>query len=148
MPCNFNPVFCNGYILCYYSTISKPGYQNIKSVKTYVDVCNSTTVRKKTISLPQIYTCAFNDSIQVPAQYILNFQEYFGHELSTKLPRYDLLGYDLTLHLLHMLQQAHITSNNTLPTDIIWNGTLTDIQYKKVAPQGGYENQTIHIIRK
>ena len=47
-----------------------------------------------------------------------------------------------------MLQQAHITSNNTLPIDIIWNGTLTDIQYKKVAPQGGYENQTIHIIRK
>ena len=103
---------------------------------------------EETISLPQIYTCAFNDSIQVPAQYILNFQEYFGHELSTKLPRYDLLGYDLTLHLLHMLQQAHITSNNTLPADIIWNGTLTDIQYKKVAPQGGYENQTIHIIRK
>jgi len=103
---------------------------------------------EETISLPQIYTCAFNDSIQVPAQYILNFQEYFGHELCTKLPRYDLLGYDLTLHLLHMLQQAHITSNNTLPADIIWNGTLTDIQYKKVAPQGGYENQTIHIIRK
>lgn len=103
---------------------------------------------EETILLPQIYTCAFNDSIQVPAQYSLNFQEYFGHELSTKLPRYDLLGYDLTLHLLHMLQQTHINGRNTLNTDSIWHGTLTDIQYNKVAPQGGYENQTIHIIRK
>ena len=103
---------------------------------------------EETILLPQIYTCAFNDSIQVPAQYSLNFQEYFGHELSTKLPRYDLLGYDLTLHLLHMLQQTHINGRNTLNTESIWHGTLTDIQYNKVAPQGGYENQTIHIIRK
>ena len=84
----------------------------------------------------------------VPAQYNLNFQEYFGHELSTTLPRYDLLGFDLTLHLLRMLQQAHTAGSNTLPTDTIWNGNLTDIQYQKVSPQGGYENQTIHIIRK
>ena len=86
--------------------------------------------------------------MQVPAQYNLNFQEYFGHELSTTLPRYDLLGFDLTLHLLRMLQQAHTAGSNTLPTDTIWNGNLTDIQYQKVSPKGGYENQTIHIIRK
>lgn len=103
---------------------------------------------EETILLPQIYTSTFNDIMLVPAQYNLNFQEYFGHELSTTLPRYDLLGFDLTLHLLRMLQQAHTAGSNTLPTDTIWNGNLTDIQYQKVSPQGGYENQTIHIIRK
>lgn len=103
---------------------------------------------EETILLPQIYTSAFNDSMLVPAKYNLDFQEHFGHDLSATLPRYDLLGYDLTLHLLRMLQQAYVANSNTLPTDTIWNGILTDIQYKKVAPQGGYENQTIHIIRK
>lgn len=102
----------------------------------------------KNIAIPQLYTSAFSNSLNVPAAYLATFREYFGHELSSNLPRYDLLGYDLTLHLLRMLQQAHAENTNILPLDTVWNGTQTSIQYKKVSSAGGYENQTIHIIRK
>ena len=100
------------------------------------------------ILLPQIYTSAFNDTLEVSEQYQTNFNTYFGHQLSSTLPRYDLLGYDLTLHLLRMLQQAYSEDMAILPTDEVWNGMQTMIQYKKVSEQGGYENQTIHVIRR
>lgn len=103
---------------------------------------------QENILLPQIYTSAFNETLLVPAQYQTHFNTYFGHRLSATLPRYDLLGYDLTLHLLHMLQQAYAEDTDTLPTDNEWIGTLTTIQYKKVSAQGGFENQTVHVIRK
>lgn len=102
----------------------------------------------KDIVLPQIYTSAFSNSLQEHARYNEEFQNYFGHELSSTLPRYDLLGYDLTLHLIRMLQQAHEQGANTLPTDSIWQGIQTNIHYKKISAYGGYENQTIHIIRQ
>jgi hypothetical protein len=47
-----------------------------------------------------------------------------------------------------MLQQAYAKKTTLLPADEIWVGTQTTIRYKKVFEQGGYENQTIHIIRK
>lgn len=102
----------------------------------------------KHIALPQLYTSAFSDSVNIPAAYTEAFTEYFGHDLSSEHPRYDLLGYDLTLHLLRMLQQAHQEETKRLPTDSIWQGTQTNIQYKQVSADGGYENQTIHVIRK
>lgn len=102
----------------------------------------------KDILLPQIYTSAFTNTLLEHNGYNDAFQKYFGHELSSVLPRYDLLGYDLTLHLLRMLQQSHQNGSNTLPTDSIWQGVQTNIQYKKTTPQGGYENQTIHIIHQ
>ncbi len=99
------------------------------------------------IFFPQIYTSTFNDVLLIPANYQTSFQEYFAHDVSSTLPRYDLLGYDLTLHLLRMLQQLNAGSIHS-PSDTIWNGIITNIQYQKVTPQGGYENQTINIIRK
>lgn len=103
---------------------------------------------RENILLPQIYTSTFNDTLLLPAQYDIDFDTYFGHILSETLPRYDLLGYDITLHLLRMLQQAYAKKTTLLPADEIWVGTQTTIRYKKVFEQGGYENQTIHIIRK
>jgi hypothetical protein len=35
-----------------------------------------------------------------------------------------------------MLQQSHQNGSNTLPTDSIWQGVQTNIQYKKTTPQG------------
>lgn len=102
---------------------------------------------EKDIELPQIYTSVFRDTPNVTEKYSTAYQEYFGHKLSSIHPRYDLLGYDLTAHLLHMLQQAEI-GNGNLPTDATWNGTQANIQYKKLSTNGGYENQIIHIIRK
>jgi hypothetical protein len=97
------------------------------------------------IILPQIYTSVFSDSISVTDTYTETFQQYFRHTLSSKLPRYDLLGYDQTRHLLHLLQNNSLTDSATLP---VWQGTQSNIQYHKLHLDGGYENQVIHIIRK
>ncbi len=103
---------------------------------------------QENILLPQIYTSAFNKTLLLPAQYSTAFDRYFGHRLSGTLPRYDLLGYDLTLHLLRMLQQANTEDSCVRPSDKIWIGTQNTIQYKQISGQGGYENQSVNIIRK
>lgn len=97
------------------------------------------------IILPQIYTSVFSDSISVTDTYTETFQQYFRHTLSSELPRYDLLGYDQTRHLLHLLQNNNLTDSAALQ---IWYGTQSNIQYQKSNLDGGYENQMIHIIRK
>lgn len=95
------------------------------------------------IILPQLYTTIFSDSISVTDAYEEIWQQYFNHTLSSTQPRYDLLGYDQTRHLLQLLQ----TSTDTINTQV-WHGIQSDIQYQQLNPEGGYENQQIHIIRK
>ena len=118
------------------------------ALRYHVTLYSQYSWSQEKVLLPQIYTSAFNETLLLPAQYQTNFDTYFGHHLSGTLPRYDLLGYDLTLHLLRMLQQAHLEGSSVLPVDNTWIGTQNTIQYKQVSPQGGYENQTINIIRK
>ena len=95
------------------------------------------------IILPQIYTTIFCDSLIETSAYKEVWQQYFNHTPSSTQPRYDLLGYDQTRHLMHLLQ----VSRDSLDTQV-WNGIQSNIQYQKISPDGGYENQHIHIIRK
>lgn len=95
------------------------------------------------IIIPQIYTSVFSDSVIVTEAYKNVYEQYFNHPLSSTQPRYDLLGYDQTRHLLDMLSH----STDTIDTQL-WYGSQSDILYKKVSSDGGYENQLIHIIRK
>lgn len=97
------------------------------------------------IILPQLYTSVFSPAPMVPDSYEQLFEQYFNHELSSTQPRYDLLGYDLTAHLLAMLQQT----NDTTPlTNESWNGIQANIHYIQTTPQSGYENHNIHIIHQ
>ena len=100
----------------------------------------------KNIALPIIYTSAFSDTLAIPDIYELDYLKYFGHELSSTHPRYDLLGYDLTLYLVQMIQQTK-EETGLIPTEE-WVGTQTMIHLQKTSTTGGYENQIIHIIRK
>ena len=76
------------------------------------------------------------------------YQEIFGHKRASSRPYYDLLGYDLTSHLLHMLQQATGRDRQTSIKQRSWHGIQANIHYNKTSSQGGYENNVIHIIRK
>lgn len=99
------------------------------------------------IILPQLYTSAFKCDYVVPEKYTELWQQYFTHELTSTLPRYDVLGYDLTYHLLHMLQ-ATSTEDTLLPMYQLQHiGIQSDINYTKT-PGGGYINRNIHIVRK
>ena len=101
--------------------------------------------KEEKIILPQIYTTIFSDSIDNYNAYMQVYQQYFDHPLASEQPRYDLLGYDQTRHMLQLLQQYKLT--DTIDTQL-WNGIQSNIQYHQVSPNGGYENQLIHIIRK
>lgn len=98
--------------------------------------------KNEKIILPQIYTSIFKETYVIPEEYIAVYQEFFGHAPAGDLPRYDLLGYDVTLHLLRMLQAEN------LPADDTWWGVQTNIHYHAISPTGGYENKKIHVVRK
>lgn len=92
------------------------------------------------IVLPLLYASVFAQEPVVPATYQALFDQYFAHELSSERPRYDLLGYDLTSHLLHTLR--HNASEE------VWEGIQARIHYQSTGEGGGYENHTIHIIHQ
>ena len=98
--------------------------------------------KNEKIILPQIYTSIFKEAYVVPEEYTAIYQAYFGHAPAGDLPRYDLLGYDVTLHLLRMLQSDNV------PADDTWWGVQANIHYQTVGPMGGYENKKIHVVRK
>ena len=100
------------------------------------------------IILPQIYTSIFKEDYAVPAEYDSVYQAYFGHPLASDLPRYDLLGYDVTLQLLRMLQAFQTDSSICQPSSETWYGVQSNISYQSIAPAAGYENREIYVIRR
>lgn len=100
------------------------------------------------ILLPQLYTSVFAPEPQPSEEYERLFDSYFQHDLSSTHPRYDLLGYDLTSQLLHMIHAAEQDSVCVRDTMINhrWEGAQVDIQYMPVSEQGGLENHIVHII--
>lgn len=129
-------------------------YANLQTVMPHLlEVANTYRVtlyshyswQNEKIILPQLYASVFIQEPMVPENYQKLFDQYFAHELSSNQPRYDLLGYDLTSHLLNALLQD---TTATMFTDNIWQGTQADIRYQQTAPEGGYENQIMHIIHQ
>ena len=107
--------------------------------------------QKQNIPFPQIYTSVFSLSPNVSEDYEDTFHTYFDHKLVSSQPRYDLLGYDLTRHLLHIIQALRAEGDADVPhviTEDKFLGAQSDVHYKHVGAQGGYENDNIHIIRR
>ena len=129
-------------------------YSNLKMVMPYLlnarTSHNNLTLyshyswQNEKIILPQIYTTTFKCDYSVPESYSQLFKRYFTHTLTSILPRYDLLGYDQTKHLLQILQ----TNKMEQREQELWHiGIQSDIHYVKM-PEGGYINQNVHILRK
>ena len=124
-------------------------YANLQTVMPHIlKLCGNYRVtlyshyswQAEKIVLPQLYASVFAQEPVVPATYQALFDRYFAHELSSERPRYDLLGYDLTSHLLHTLR--HNVSEE------VWEGIQARIHYQSTGEGGGYENHTIHIIHQ
>lgn len=102
------------------------------------------------IVLPTIYTSVFSPTSTATEAYDELYQTYFAHELAATQPRYDLLGYDLTSHLLEVMGITCHT--DSIMRDSIfqepWVGLQSSIRYTPVAPTGGLENQVVHIIHQ
>lgn len=116
--------------------------------KYHITLYSQYSWQDEKIILPQIYTSVFKQHCSIPSSYEQMYQEIFGHKRASSRPYYDLLGYDLTSHLLHMLQQATGRDRQTSIKQRSWHGIQANIHYNKTSSQGGYENNVIHIIRK
>lgn len=107
--------------------------------------------QRQNIPFPQIYTTVFVLQPNVPDYYEDTFRQYFDHALASERPRFDLLGYDLTRHLLHIVQALRAEVVPDVPQIIaedVFYGAQSDIRYRRMGAQGGYENYDIRIIRK
>ena len=94
------------------------------------------------ILLPQLYTSVFRTpDAESIALYDQDFAKYFGHQLSSTLPRYDLLGYDLTRYALQALKDGTFQVKQE-----IFDGLQSSILFTQT-PNGGYENTHIVISR-
>lgn len=108
--------------------------------------------QKESINMPQLYATVFRHNDQdstMLTPYQQAFDHYFGHPLASTHPRYDLLGYDLTTHLIHILQQTLDVEDPEHLQHIMnqsFNGIQTSIQYHRTDSVGGYINQHIEII--
>ena len=102
--------------------------------------------QEEEIALPQLYVSVFVQEPQVSERYQELYDTYFAHELSSVHPRYDLLGYDLTSQLLHMLRAEGDAEGKS--SEGVWEGAQSRIQYRQTTPEGGYENYIIHIIHQ
>ena len=99
------------------------------------------------IRLPQLYTTVFDANPAVSQIYTEIYEQYFNHELASTHPRYDLLGYDLTSHLIQHIIYSKQTYTQTLIKNL-WAGVQTNLMYIPISLQGGYENRIVHIVHK
>ena len=108
--------------------------------------------QKESINMPQLYASVFRHNTQDSTQSVLYqqaFHQYFGHALASTHPQYDLLGYDLTAHLVRILQQTQDIEDPEHLQHIMnqpFIGIQTTIQYHRMDTTGGYVNQHIEII--
>lgn len=95
------------------------------------------------ILLPQLYSTVFRTPDAATAErYEQDYKQYFGHPLSSTLPRYDMLGYDLTGYMLEAL------SGGTFHTlDTLYEGIQSSLLFNQI-DNGGYENAHIVIERR
>lgn len=101
------------------------------------------TWQTEDIALPQIYTSIFHEATEESIKaYKAIYEQYFSTP-AAEHPRYDLLGYDLTKHLLALLP-----INDPLQLEEMWEGIQTRIMYQHPEEGSGYVNQEINIIRK
>lgn len=93
--------------------------------------------QKERIVMPQVYTTIFaTDSVPALAQYETTYSTYFGHQHASLLPRYDLLGYDVTRQFLDALMGKQPTP-----------GLQSDICFTQVG-EGGFVNTHIKLMHK
>ena len=95
------------------------------------------------ILLPLLTTGVFRTPEgEAATRYEQDFAQYFGHPLSSVLPRYDLLGYDLTSYMLEALKGGAFHAPDTL-----YEGIQSSILFKQTE-NGGYENTHIIINKR
>lgn len=91
---------------------------------------------KEDIALPQVYASMFTSTASLEA-YDAQWNTYFINDHVCDLPRYDLLGYDLTRAMVAWLQGERES-----------NGLQSDIRWQQAGESGGWQNGQLTVIEK
>ena len=119
-----------------------------------ISLISQYTWQRENINIGQIYTSMFASEFYSQADslnYDAQWAHYCRYKPSSALPRYDLLGYDLTRHLLRILQQLYDVADPAYTQTVItrpYHGLQSDIRYKRVSDTGGYINNAIHVLTR
>ena len=118
-------------------------YQNVRILLPHLEKLQDSGYRirivsqyswqKEGLALPQVYTSMFTKTGGHEA-YDAQWKATFINEHVSELPRYDLLGYDLTRALIEWL---HCKKES--------QGLQSDIQWKQI-DNGGYQNACVKVI--
>ncbi|MCQ2347038.1 MAG: ABC transporter substrate-binding protein [Paludibacteraceae bacterium] len=93
--------------------------------------------QKETNPFPQLFTSVFDTEIEADrSEYEALYAQYFNLPHTTDMPRYDLLGYDITRQVIATLLGKE------------YFGLQSDILFEQVNAGGGQQNTHIHIIKK
>ena len=92
--------------------------------------------QKEDIRVPQIYTSVFTSRKNTRA-YERLWNAYFQHEHISETPRYDQLGYDLMSQLVYIVNGKRL--RHGLQSDIIW---------KRVGDEGGWQNANVKVVER
>lgn len=102
--------------------------------------------------ISQVYTTVFGTPDKEKLnQYTMDFERYYGkHTLASVLPRYDLLGYDLTYALLLRLAgiRAHQAEWPDEKEEYFYQGLQSAIDFMPITPGGGLENVEVRMEEK
>ena len=118
-------------------------YQNVRILMPHLEklyeagyrirIVSQYSWQKEGIALPQVYTSMFTKT-DGRENYDAQWKSTFINSHVSELPRYDLLGYDLTRALIGWLQGEKES-----------HGLQSDIQWKQVE-NGGYQNSCVKVI--
>lgn len=107
--------------------------------------------QNETIILPQLYVSNMTAHPEwQETAYAAAWNHYFHHSRADELPYYDLLGYDITRHLLSVLPYLRHADASIADSILAreYQGIQSAIRYLRTDSLGGYENQNLHIIRQ
>ena len=118
-------------------------YQNVRILMPHLEklyeagyrirIVSQYSWQKEGIALPQVYTSMFTKTEGREA-YDAQWKATFVNEHVSELPRYDLLGYDLTRALIEWLRGQKESQ-----------GLQSDIQWRQVE-NGGYQNACVKVM--
>ena len=101
---------------------------------------------KSRVPVKMYYASVF-DSLDAAKEdvYAAAFNHYYNYPLSNIRPRYDQLGYDITVYTARLLYEnqmnniANLPMNEVIPT-IYHSGIQSEIHFEQVSPKGGFVN--------
>jgi len=78
-------------------------------------------------------------------EYNQEFDQFFGKDVTTDSPRYDLLGYDLSNYFISLINRFGTKYGNKINSGNFEKGIQSDPLFERSSPNAGYINQRVYL---